>query len=206
MENKSNSVFKDILILCLITLIAGTALGYINQLTQGTITEQKLSAKVETYKKLYSEAEHFQYDNELSDQVKLADKEIGSLNFGNVHVEEAVQALDNSGNVIGYIISTTTGDGYNGDIAAAVGIASDGTVIGVEMLEINETAGLGSKANDKDFKEQYAGKKVEAFSVSKDGNSADNEIEAISGATITSTAVTNAVNASLYFKNNYIGK
>jgi len=206
MENKSNSIFKDVLILCLITFIAGVALGYVNQLTQNTIAEQKLEAKAETYKKLYSEAQHFQYDDKLNDQVKLADQEIGSLNFGNVYIDEAVQAVNSSGDVIGYIVSTTTGDGYNGNIAVAVGISADGTVVGVEMLEINETAGLGSKADDNDFKDQYAGKNVEAFSVSKDGSSADNEIEAVSGATITSTAVTNAVNASLYFKNNYIGK
>lgn len=206
MENKTNSIFKDALILGVITLIAGAALGFVNQLTKGPVEEQRLTAKVETYKMIYPDADNFKYDEALTDQVEKADKEIGSLNFGNVYMEEAVQAVDASGNVIGYIMSAVTRDGYNGDIAVAVGIDEAGTVIGIDMLEIDETAGLGMKANDDVFKDQYAGKNVEIFTVTKTGKNADNEIDAISGATITSQAVTNAVNASLYFKINYIEK
>lgn len=79
---------------------------------------------------------------------------------------------------------------------------ADGTVSGIEFLTITETAGLGMNAQKPEWKAQYAGKNVEEFSVTKSGASADNEINAISGATITSNAVTGAVNAAVYFARN----
>ena len=69
---------------------------------------------------------------------------------------------------------------------------------GLEFLTINETAGLGMNAKEESFRNQYLGTAVDSFSLVKEAPSADNEIQAISGATITSTAVTNAVNAALY--------
>ena len=73
-------------------------------------------------------------------------------------------------------------------------------------MEINDTPGLGLKAKEPEFKSQFAGKKAEALSVTKSGSGSDNEIAAISGATITSSATTNAVNAALYYLHNCIGK
>ncbi|MFR4438924.1 MAG: FMN-binding protein, partial [Hungatella sp.] len=126
--------------------------------------------------------------------------------YGNVTVDDAVEAVDGSGNVIGYVISSTSKDGYGGAISLSAGISLDGTVNGIEFLSITETAGLGMNADTPEFKAQYAGKQVESFTVTKSGASADNEIDALSGATITSNAVTNAVNAAVYFVNNCVTK
>ena len=89
--------------------------------------------------------------------------------------------------------------GYGGDINFSMGVSMDGTVTGVEMLSLSETAGLGMRAKDEEFKGQFAGKTVDQFVVTKNGASAENEIDAISGATFTSKAVTNGVNAGLRF-------
>ena len=59
---------------------------------------------------------------------------------------------------------------------------------------------------DTDWKNQYAGKNVDAFAVTKGSAAADNEINAISGATITSNAVTGAVNAAVYFAKNCLAQ
>ncbi len=67
---------------------------------------------------------------------------------------------------------------------------------------ISETPGLGMKAQEEDFYGQFENKKVDSFTVVKSAPSADNEIEAISGSTITSKAMANGVNACLtYFQN-----
>ena len=73
-------------------------------------------------------------------------------------------------------------------------------------MTISDTPGLGLKAKEDDFKNQYAGKNAEALTVKKGGGAGETEINAISGATITSSAVTNAVNAALYFVHNCINQ
>ena len=79
----------------------------------------------------------------------------------------------------------------------SMGIASDGTTKGISFLSLSETAGLGMRADTDDFKNQFKDKNVEAFSYTKSGASADDEIDALSGATLTTNAVTNGVNAGI---------
>ena len=82
-----------------------------------------------------------------------------------------------------------------------VGIKKDGTINGVSILSISETAGLGMKATEPSFYNQYVNKQADKFVVSKDGGDGE-QIDALSGATITSRAVTGAVNAALgYYQN-----
>lgn len=85
----------------------------------------------------------------------------------------------------------TSAVGYGGDISVIVGI-KDGKIEGVSITDMDETPGLGARASEKSFISQYKGKKGK-FAVSKDGG----KIETISGATITSRAVTEAVNKAL---------
>ena len=113
------------------------------------------------------------------------------------HIDELYNALDGSGNTLGYVFTVTTGEGYGGDIQFTLGVAADGTMQGISFLSISETAGLGMRANTDDFKSQFAGKNVESIAYSKTGATADNEIDALSGATVTTNAVTNGVNAGL---------
>ena len=80
-----------------------------------------------------------------------------------------------------------------------MGVTVDGVTNGISFLSISETAGLGMKAKEDDFKNRFSGKEVSQFVYTKNGASADNEIDALSGATITTNAVTNGVNAGLYY-------
>ena len=119
-------------------------------------------------------------------------------------ITEVAQAMDNNGSVIGYVISVTSHEAYAGDLSLSVGILNDGTVKGVEMLSISETAGLGMKADESEFKDQFKDKNVEKFTYTKNGEKGDDKIDAISGATITTNAVTNAVDSVLvYFQNTF---
>ena len=115
-----------------------------------------------------------------------------------------MSALDASGSLLGYVITVTTKEGYGGDIQFAVGVRLDGTVNGMSILDIAETAGLGMRAEDV-LKPQFAGKQTDKFEYTKSGATSENQIDAISGATITTNAVTNGVNAGLYYFQTELG-
>ena len=115
------------------------------------------------------------------------------------------EGTDDSGETVGYVINVTSSEAYDGELQLSVGIATDGTVKGVEMLSISETAGLGMKADEAEFKDQFKDKQVERFSYTKSGETGDDKIDAISGATITTNAVTNAVNSALVYYQNELG-
>ncbi len=112
-------------------------------------------------------------------------------------INEVVQALDASGSPIGYAFTVTTSEGYGGDIQFAMGVKDDNTMNGISILTIAETAGLGMKADTDEFKSQFADKNVEKFEYTKNGATEDSQIDALSGATITTNAMVNGVNAGL---------
>ena len=85
-----------------------------------------------------------------------------------------------------------------------MGITKEGQLNGISILSISETAGLGMRAEEV-LKPQFSGKIAEKFEYTKTGAVADNQIDAISGATITTNAVTNGVNAGLYYFQNALG-
>lgn len=111
-------------------------------------------------------------------------------------VKEAYKAIKNNEEV-GYVFTVVT-KGYGGQIKTAVGIEKDGKISGVKIVEQNETPGLGSKASEKPFMSQLAGFiPNEGLVVVKSKKARPEQIEAISGATITSKAVVDAVQAAV---------
>ncbi len=91
----------------------------------------------------------------------------------------------------GYVVEVTPA-GFGGTIDMVVGVQADGTVSGVAIISMSETSGLGANAQKEDFRAQFSGKSG-VLAVSKDGG----EIDALTGATITSRAVTSGVNSAL---------
>ena len=107
------------------------------------------------------------------------------------------EGLDKDGNVVGYAIKSSA-KGYGGDVDIITGVDTSGKVTGVEILDMEETPGLGMRAKEQDFRDQYiglaAGIKIDT-ATKKSGS--ENKIDAMTGATITSTAVTESVNTAL---------
>jgi electron transport complex protein RnfG len=99
------------------------------------------------------------------------------------------------GRVVGFAYLASP-KGYGGPVRLVVGIGSDGKVEAVRILSMNETPGLGSKAADPAFIDQYA-RKAGPFQVVKNPPGGSSEIQAISGATITSRAVTSGVDEAV---------
>ncbi len=195
-------MIKDAAILFAITLIAGFILGYVYNLTKEPIAQAEEKAAKEAYAEVFSDASDF---NEIEvDMDSSYETEWTEAGFEDVDVDKVLEALNGDGNLLGYVLTLTTHAGYGGDITFTLGISSDGTVNGISILSISETAGLGMKAESV-LKPQYAGKKVSSFTVTKQGSTSDSQIDAISGATITSNALTTAVNGGLYYFQTKLG-
>ena len=192
---KKNTIIKDTLILTLITLVAGGLLGMVYEVTKEPIATAQENAKQEAYKTVLADAVSFEVCVEADDADLAA--YLTENGFEAQTVNEVMEAKDASGETIGYALNMTTSEGYGGDISFSMGVTLDGTLNGISILDINETAGLGMNATKDEFKGQFAGKQVDAFEVTKSGAASDNEINAISGATITSKAITGGVNAGL---------
>lgn len=197
---------KAAVVLTVVTLVSGVALGGVNFLTRDTIEAQKLAANAASYQAVLADAESFALNESAVDFVKEYGSEVyGNGKYGKVYINEAVNGLDASGNVVGYAISVTTADGFDGNVTLTVGVSGDGTVNGISFTELNETAGMGMRVGEDEWKAQFAGKAVDSFTLNKSGGStADNEIDSVSGASTTSGAVVNAVNAAIDFANNHV--
>lgn len=191
----SSESIKNTISLMLITLVAGLLLGLVYEITKEPIAEEQQRAKEEAYKAVFADADSFEV---VALEEEAVAKELESNGY-NVTINEVMKVYDKSGNAAGYTLTVTDHEGYGGDIQFAMGVTLDGVVNGISFLSISETAGLGMKATEESFTKQFAGKQVEAFCYTKNGATADEEIDAISGATITTSAVVNGVNAGLFY-------
>ena len=198
-----NNIVKNTLILTSITVISGLLLGIVYDITKEPIAEAQENTKQEAFRSVLADASSFETveDFDASEALSLL-KENG---YTSDEITEIAEGIDGSGETIVYVINVMSHEAYDGDLEVSVGIAADGTVTGIEMLSISETAGLGMKADEADFKDQFKDKKVEKFSYTKSGESGDDKIDAISGATITTNAVTNAVDSALIYFQNELG-
>lgn len=198
---KKGGFMRDALILFVITLIAGACLGGVYGITKEPIASAKQTANDAAYLQVLPAAASFESDD-LTEVLAQANTDIAGMGFGKVTVDKYVTGVDAGGAMVGHVVTATSKDGYGGDITVSVGMDSDGAITGIAFLTLTETAGLGMNAQDPAWSNQYVGKNVDAFTVTKNGAAADQEINAISGATITSDAVTGAVNAAVYFVKN----
>lgn len=198
---KKGGFMKDAVILFAITLIAGLCLGGVYGITKEPIAKAEAAAKIAAYKEVLPEASDFVEDG-MAEKIAASAEDLMGQGFGNVYIDSAAQAVDASGAAVGYVVSSTSKDGFGGEVKLSVGINGEGKVTGIAFLSLAETPGLGMNATGDEFKGQFAGKNAEVLAVTKTGSPAENEIQAMSGATITSEAVTNAVNAAIYFVNN----
>ncbi|MEJ8553159.1 RnfABCDGE type electron transport complex subunit G [Tepidibacter sp. Z1-5] len=178
-------ILKLGVILLIITSISAVILGFTNEATLPAIQEQNEKANIEARKSVLAEAKEFEP----------VEKEVESA-----IVKEIYQGLDES-DIVGYTIKTAP-KGYGGEVEVMVGIGTDGTIHGISIGNHAETPGLGAKAADEPFKSQYNGKSIEKnIEVIKTPGPKENEIVAISGATITSKAVTAGVNEAIRIYN-----
>ena len=192
---------RPVKVLTVITLVAGLALSGVYALTKDTIEEQQRLANTASYKTVCPQADHFESVTAIDHAIEDMDGGVYGTGFGRAYIREAVAGVDEAGQIVGYAIRVTSGDGFDGNITLVVGVNAEGVVNGIAFTELNETPGMGMRCAEPAFKDQFGGRDVKTFRLNKAGasdNSADG-IDAVSGASISSSAVVNAVNAGLDF-------
>lgn len=172
----AGDILKPVVVLTLICVITSALLAYTNSLTAPVIADLAVETELNTRKEVLATAEEF-VDDDLNGVAYCTGK-------------------DASGTTVGYVF-TTSAKGYGGDVKVMIGVNADGTVAGVQTLSLSETPGLGMNATKPSFLEQFIGKTL-GVAVNKN-NPGENEIKALTGATITSKAVTSAVNTALEY-------
>ena len=183
-------IIKSTLILTLITLIAGLALATVYEVTKKPIAAAEEQAKMDAFRAVMPEADGFET---LRDE---------AATYEGVRIEQVVSARRGD-EQLGWALTVTSSEGYGGDITVAMGVSPDGTLTGISVISQSETAGLGAKCADDEFTSQFTGITGGVVSYVKGGATAQNEVDAISGATITTDAVVSAVNAGLAYVREY---
>lgn len=176
-----DSIIKPTLILVVICTVVTGALAYVNDITKDIILERTALEEEQHRQEVMNVADRF---------VKIEPEGLSGKISG---VYEAYR----QDSPVGYVVDVTT-KGYGGTMKLTVGIDINGQVTGVVIGDNDETAGLGARAKEPGFTDQFRGVSVnDTLTVVTQGKKADNEIEAISGATVTSRAVTEGVQAAL---------
>jgi len=169
-------------------------------MTKGPIAERAEKAKLESLNSVVN-------SDYSIDMEKLISVDYSSV-VNDITINEAYELKNKDNKFAGLVILVTTSEGYGGDIQLSVGISTESNksykpkVMGIDYLSINETPGLGMNATDEEFTSQFNGA-TDMLTVVKQG-AGGNQIDAVSGATITSQAVTDAVNEALEFYNDYV--
>ncbi|HKL80767.1 MAG TPA: FMN-binding protein [Mobilitalea sp.] len=196
-KEKKGTLLKDAMALFTVTLVAALALTFVYEMTKAPIADQEKLKKERVYQAVYPDTVA-----ELDEELTMLTKEtsLSGLNsdYNNVTIDEISKVYDSNKNHIGYIIQVSS-KGYNDTITLMFGYSLEGAIQNLEFLSLNETAGLGMNASEPEFLKQFHGKSVNPLVVTKTGATEDNQIDAISSATITTNAVVKAVNAGIDF-------
>ena len=163
MKKNFNEIVKPVLVLVCICLVVSALLAYINSVTSPIIAKAEQEKTEQAMSEVLTESEGFR------------PVEIDNL-------PDRVTEIYSAENGSGYVFMLTT-KGYGGDMKLICGIKSDGTIEQCKTLSHSETSGLGSKTAEDPYRNQYCGKSSDTLS----------EVDAITGATISSTAYKNAI-------------
>ena len=202
-EKKNNTLVHDTIAIFVITLVAGILLGGVYQMTKDIIKQREADATNEAYAAVYKDAS-FEEDAELTKKREAfnADLSDGKVESASGYKLTDVEITDiRKADKGGYVL-TTSGKGYGGAVKVALGVNDAGEIIGIQITDCtNETPGLGQNSSKEDWNKQYkAATTAKEAVVNKDKEGAKGEvveINAISGATITSRAVTRAVDGAM---------
>lgn len=175
------------LVLLLITAVTGAILGVVYTITLEPIRLTKERERQEALEMTLPEATEFK-------TLKIGTDPKGTISEVNVG--------SSSNELVGYNF-TVSSKGYAGNIEMVVGIGKEGEIKGIKILAQTETPGLGAEAAKPKFLDQFKSKTVDKFKVTKIPSEEVSDIQAISGATITSDAVIVGVNDAINFWNNH---
>ncbi len=205
-EKKKDNMIKDAIILCLITLVLGAVLAGVYAMTKDPIDQAQIKANNEACAAVTAEGDTVNDADadmlsKVTDYLKKHDltgaETADEANAMISHVEVSEVHTTANG---GYVYLATATKGYGGDIGFALGVDAEGAITGIAITSQSETAGLGANCEDETWQASFKGKVLPANPAdnmySKTGES-ESQVQALSGATVTSKAITNAVKSVL---------
>ncbi len=206
MEKKKDTMIKDAIILCLITLVLGAVLAGVYAITKDPIDKAQAKTNNEACEKVVASGDSVQ--NNDTAKVDAAAAYFSGHNLSNAEVSEGetlatwvevkeVHPTANGGNV--YLVDAKKG--YGGAVSFALGVDAEGKVTGISITSQSETAGLGANCVNEDWQAGFAGKVLPSDPSQNMYNkeaATESQVQALSGATVTSRAVTNAVKGVLF--------
>lgn len=171
-DDKSNSIFKIAMNLAMTCFISGAIIAGTYTITEPAAHAQRIKAKNDAMRELVKDAEVFKA----------------------VEGKEGWYIAEKGGKAIAFVVPAV-GKGYAGAIEMLAGVTMDGKLIDYKVLKHAETPGLGDKMVEPKFRKQFAGKTPADLEVVKVPT--DKNIQALTGATITSRAVTKGVREAI---------
>ena len=189
-----NETLKLGLVLLLVTAIAGGVLAGVNSVTAPVIAERQRQESFGALLEIFSEADDF---------LPIDEALLSEITSSNNFVTEVMEAKKGD-ETIGYAMKTKSG-GYGGDIIIQLGINLDSTLAGIKVMQQSETPGLGSRIVDEPaFAASFAGKSFASGLSAVGTPSADNEVMALSGATVSTNGVLAGVNGAIEAFNSFL--
>lgn len=206
-SEKKSGIVKNTLVMLIATFVCVLLLAVVNQVTAKPIKEAEVAARAESYKVVYPTAEKFSEVENTQEMLEKSAELLSGAGYDGCFINDVLAVNDASGAVVGYVVASVSPNGYGGEYQVAVGITAQGKLTGMGVISHTETAGLGSKTADPEFTDQFKDLNAAAVEYVKSGaDSSNNEIDAISGATISSAAATEAVNAAItFYQANFAG-
>lgn len=174
-------------VLLVITAVIAAALGFVNDITKDRIAAIQAQRIAQAMQEIVTDATDF-----IPINLQTSDETV-----------QAAYEAQKDGQTVGLCVQVAPA-GFGGEIVSIVGVDTEGKIMGVKITSISETPGLGSKANDAAWLAQYEGL-TGPLTVVKNTATGDNQIAALSAATITSSAVTRGVQSALDFAAAYQG-
>ncbi len=189
-KRKGDSLLRDGLILLVVAAVFALLLGVVFFKTKEPIDEAGEAAKLAGYQNVFKDYSEVKIkEPESFEPVEYEDKTM---------INDMAAVYLASGEQVGYaFISKAKGYSTDTDITLSVGLDMDGVITGIDVVSMNETAGIGSQCTDEEFKNQFKGH-------SGNVSLSDEGIDAISNATFTSEGVVNAINICLDYYNEHL--
>ncbi len=187
MKPIKSTLFNMIAVLMIIAICSAAAIGYVYKITKAPIDEAKNNNVLSAIKDLVDVFDNNPFEEKTA------------ISGSRVELYPARE----DGAIKSVAIKAFNNEGFGGRIELIIGILMDGTITGYKIIEQSETPGLGTKVNEPKFSKQFVGKNAYTnnFDLKKDGG----EIDAVTGATISSKAVVNAVKSAVAAYNKFAG-
>lgn len=183
MKPIKSTLFNMIFVMLAVSALSAWLLAYVYQVTKEPIAKAKNKKALDAISEILGS-----FDNE-----PFSEKTALTTSDGKYKLE--MYPARENGNITSVAIKTFSDNGYGGKIEIIIGMLMDGTVIGYKVIDQKETAGLGDKISNKHFSEQFVGLNTyqDKIKLKKDGG----EIDAITGATISSRAIIDAFDKAI---------